>query len=142
MPTFLAGLVIFFGLAFSIDAFHETFHAYETSDWRSTTGRIISAKERYSQVSDGTDACELEVAYEYTTHHFARDGRVTELTHAGSVLRKCRNTYQEGQIVEVFYDPGQTYRSDLESGAYFGSLFDWIIGLVLISLGVGIYRSQ
>lgn len=142
MPTLFAGLVIFFGLVMSLAGAQETFHAYETSQWRSTTGRIISATERYSQASDGIDACELEVEYEYTTHHFARDGRVTKLTHYGSVIRRCRYTYREGEAVEVFYDPGKTYRSDLESGAYFGTLFHWILGIVLISLGYGIYKSQ
>lgn len=120
----ISAAALILGLAASIYGAYQIFHAYRSSHWPSVHGRILDVVQH--ETGGEAPSCDLILKYEYP---------IPLVTNEGEASLSCGDTYQRGQIVEVFYDPNNPAKSELELGAYFAGIFQLLFGLALMRFG-------
>lgn len=122
----ISAAILILGLAASLYGAYQIFHAYRSSHWPSVHGRILDVA--LHETGGEAPSCDLILKYEYP---------IPLVTNEGEASLNCGDTYQPGQIVEVFYDPNNPAKSELEPGAYFTGIFQLLFGLALMRFGYG-----
>jgi len=106
-------------LLFDAMTFGSAWKQYQTRDWKETTGTVLYSTVKTTSDSDGTSH-KLDVSYNYSvkgkSYRGEKDTELAEMISGGSNAMQRAGQLKKGQVVPVFYNPGDPSKSVLKRG--------------------------
>ena len=149
-PLIFSSALLFFlvffgiGMALLVNGVRETWGAWRSQSWRTTTGTIISSEVDFNTDSDGDLTYVPLIKFEYLPDHPDYIGQTlaSERVQFAQISTNNRDAVQEtvdcypiGSDVTVYINPSDPTDAVLEPGFTWSLLFFPLLGGVLTGVG-------
>jgi len=144
MIHILAVVLILVGIGLTFTGIYSIVESSKSKRWPATAGVILKSEVKETRWGDVVEfSTDIEYAYTVGEKHYLAS-RITWAPENLSDIKKEEAEkkvadYPAGETVNVLYDPNDPAIAVLDSGLSLRVHVPWIIGLLLLAAGFGLY---